>query len=193
MIAPFTSSGSISETGALIAAPLIGVGFGWFLERGGLGNAPKLAAQFYLTDLRVFKVMFSALLTAMIGAFWLDRLGLLDLSLVSLPDTFLVPQAVGGVLFGAGFLIAGLCPGTTCVAAATGRVDGLGVLGGLFAGVIFFDLNYGRLEHFYLSTPREGFTLPHLIGASEGVTVAIITVVALAGFVLAERIERSRA
>ena len=74
---PLTETGWLGTSGALLAAPLIGFAFGWFLERGGLGSAPKLAGQFYLTDLTVFKVMFSALLIAMLGAFWLDRLGVL--------------------------------------------------------------------------------------------------------------------
>ena len=77
--APLTETGVLGALGELVVAPLIGFGFGWFLERGGLGHAPKLAGQFYLTDLTVFKVMFSALVTAMLGAFWLDRIGLLDL------------------------------------------------------------------------------------------------------------------
>ena len=97
----------LSEGEALLAAPLLGIGFGWFLEQGGLGNAPLLASQFYLKDLRVFKIMFSALLTAMLGAFWLDRLGVIRLDAIAMPPIFLVPQAVGGVLFGFGFIVAG--------------------------------------------------------------------------------------
>ena len=56
---PLTESGWLGASGALLAAPAIGFAFGWFLERGGLGHAPKLAGQFYLTDLTVFKVMFT--------------------------------------------------------------------------------------------------------------------------------------
>ena len=96
MIAPLSETGALGETGVLIVAPLIGFAFGWFLERGGLGSARKLAGQFYRTDLTVFKVLFSALLTAMLGAFWLDRLGFLRLDLVYLPETYVWPQAVGG-------------------------------------------------------------------------------------------------
>jgi rhodanese-related sulfurtransferase len=126
--------------------------------------------------------MFSALLTAMLGAFWLDRLGWLDLDLVYLPETFVLPQAIGGALFGAGFLIAGLCPGTSCVAAAAGRRDGLAVMGGLFAGVVFFDLAYPRLEGLYTSTPLGAVTLDQLAGVPRGVMVAAVTGAALAGF-----------
>ena len=37
------------ESTGLFLALVIGIGFGWFLERGGLGNARKLAGQFYFT------------------------------------------------------------------------------------------------------------------------------------------------
>ena len=150
---PLTETGWLGPSGALLAAPVIGFAFGWFLERGGLGSAPKLAGQFYLTDLTVFKVMFSALLTAMLGAFWLDRLGVLDLDLVYLPETFVLPQAVGGALFGAGFLVAGLCPGTSCVAAAAGRRDGLGVMAGMLLGVLLFNVAFEWIAPFYSATP----------------------------------------
>jgi hypothetical protein len=56
---------------SLLFASTIGVAFGWTLERAGLGSARKLVGQFYLNDLTVFKVMFSAIVTAMLGVFWL--------------------------------------------------------------------------------------------------------------------------
>jgi hypothetical protein len=192
MTAPFSETGVLGMDGALLTAPVIGIAFGWFLERGGLGNAPKLAAQFYLTDLTVFKVMFSALLTAMLGAFWLDQVGFLNLRLVDLPETFVLPQILGGALFGGGFVVAGLCPGTSCVAAAAGRLDGLGVAGGILAGILLFNSIYSGIERFYLSTPLGAATLPDVIGLSRGVTIALITLLALAGFVAAEKIEKVR-
>jgi hypothetical protein len=190
MNAPFGETGALGPSAVLWLAPIIGFAFGWFLERVGLGNARKLAGQFYLTDLTVFKVMFSALLTAMLGAYWLDQFGLLDLQLVYLPETFVAPQAVGGVLFGAGFLISGLCPGTSCVAAASGRLDGLAVVGGMLAGVFAFNLAFGWIGAFYDSTALGAVTLTDLAGVPRGVGVAVVTVLALGGFALAARIER---
>ena len=51
----------------LVVAVLIGFGFGFVLERAGFGRANKLAGQFYGTDMTVLKVMFSAIVTAMLG------------------------------------------------------------------------------------------------------------------------------
>ena len=122
---PAAGSAVVAMTDSLVLAFVIGVAFGWTLERAGLADAPKLARQFYLTDLTVFKVMFSALVTAMLGLFWLGRLGVVDVSAIYVPETFMGPQLLGGLVFGLGFVACGLCPGTSCVSAATGRLDGV--------------------------------------------------------------------
>ena len=70
----------------LLLALAIGVAFGAALEQAGLGSAKKLTGQFYLTDLTVFKVLFSAIVTAMLGLFWLARLGWIDLASIAMPD-----------------------------------------------------------------------------------------------------------
>jgi uncharacterized protein len=189
---PLSETGALGAAGVVMTAPLIGFAFGWFLERGGLGEARKLAGQFYLTDLTVFKVLFSALLTAMLGAFWLDRFGLLDLDLVYLPETFVLPQMAGGVLFGAGFLVGGLCPGTSCVAAAAGRLDGFGIIAGMLLGIAAFNASFEWIGPFYTSTALGSVTFPELAGFSRGAGVALVTAMALGGFALAARIERRR-
>ena len=189
MRAPFFEFGAFGDHGAMIAALVIGAAFGWFLERSGMGSARKLSGQFYLTDLTVFKMMFSAILTAMLGAFWLGRLGLLDLARVYVPETFLAPQILGGLVFGAGFAIGGLCPGTSCVAAASGRGDGMMLMAGMFGGVLLTGLAFKPLEHFYTSTARGSFTLPQLLHVPYGVAVAIIVCIAFIGFRVAEAVE----
>ena len=156
---------------ALILALVIGIAFGFTLERAGLGSAPKLAGQFYLTDFTVMKVMFTAIVVAMTGAFWLGRIGAIDLASVFVPETFLLPQLLGGAIFGAGFLIAGLCPGTSCVAAATGRGDGLAVMGGLFTGILIAGLAFSP---FYASTAFGPWTLADLLHIPYGTVVGVV-------------------
>jgi len=168
----------------------IGMAFGFTLERAGLANARKLTGQFLLTDLTVFKVMFSAIVTAMLGLFWCSRLGWVDLNALALPETYLRPQLAGGLIFGAGFALAGLCPGTSCVAAASGRGDGFAVVGGLFAGVLGAGLSFPLFLNFYDSDARGAWTLPSLLHLPYGAVVFGIVLVAIAGFVAAEAIER---
>ena len=189
MTAPYFELGYFGARGALVAALLIGIAFGWCLESAGLGSARKLAGQFYLTDLTVFKVMFSAIITAMLGLFWLGRLGILDLSRVYVPETYLVPQLAGGLIFGVGFALGGLCPGTSCVAAVTGRLDGVALVIGMWSGVLATGLFFPALAHFYERTPRGVLTLPQLAHVPYGVAVMLVVLVALAGFLGAERLE----
>lgn len=188
MTLPLASDGSVGVLPALA----IGMAFGWFLERAGLGSSRKLTRQFHGGDFTVLKVMFSAILTAMLGAYWLGRMGILDLSAVYVPETYLAPQALGGVVFGAGMVIGGLCPGTSCVAAASGRMDGLAVIAGILAGVLLFAGAFPLIEGFYLSTPRGVLTLPGALGLPAGVVVAAVVLAALGAFALAERLEAAR-
>jgi uncharacterized membrane protein YedE/YeeE len=189
--APLSEFGLLGPRGVLIAGFGIGIAFGACLERSGLGSARKLMGQFNFTDLAVFKVMFSAIVTAMLGLFWLSKLGVLDLSRVYLPETFLLPQLAGGLIFGVGFALAGLCPGTSCVAAATGRGDGLAVMIGMFGGVLAAGAMLPSFARFFGSTARGGLTLPAALGVSEGVVVLGVVALALVGFGLAPRVERS--
>ena len=119
-------------------ALVIGFAFGFVLERAGLGNSRKLAGQFDFTDFTVMKVMMTAIAVAMAGVFIFGRAGVL--TNVYVPETSLPYQIAGGAIFGFGFLIAGLCPGTSCVAAASGRTDGLAVIAGMLAGVLIAGL-----------------------------------------------------
>lgn len=182
--------GEAARALGLAAALAIGVGFGWALERAGLASARKLVGQFYGTDLTVFKVMFTAILVALLGSFWLARMDVLDLARVSVPETFLLPQLAGGLLFGIGFVVAGLCPGTSCVAAATGRGDGLLTAVGMFCGVLATGLLFAPLAHFYESTGREAWTLPQALHLPYGVVVGLVVALGLAGLSAAEWLER---
>jgi uncharacterized membrane protein YedE/YeeE len=178
---------------SLAGALGVGIAFGWCLERAGLGSAPKLMGQFTLRDMTVLKVMFSAIVTAMLGLFWLSWLGVVDLARVAVPPTFIGPQLAGGVVFGAGMALAGLCPGTSCVAAATGRLDGLTVAAGFFLGVLGTGLATPAIASFYTSGARGAVALPATLGVAQGTMTFVVVAGALAAFALAGRIERALA
>ena len=63
----FFGSGLLDSPQAFLTSFLVGLGFGFILERAGFGSSRRLAGVFYLTDMTVIKVMFSALITAMLG------------------------------------------------------------------------------------------------------------------------------
>ena len=193
MNAPFFKFGLFGENVSLIVAFLIGIGFGFFLERAGFGSARKLTAQFYFTDLAVFKVMFSAIITAMIGLFYLGWMGVLDLSLVYLTPTFMLPQVVGGLLLGVGFVVGGYCPGTACVGLATGKIDALVNLLGIFAGILVFGEMFPIVESFYTATPMGQVTLPQIMNIPYGVVLFAVILMAVGGFAGATLVEKAMA
>ena len=190
MNAPFYKFGFFGDEASFIIAFVIGIGFGFFLERAGFGSGRKLAAQFYLRDLSVLKVMFTAIITAMTGLYLLSRLGLVDLSLVYLVPTFLVPQIVGGLLLGFGFVIGGYCPGTSCVSAVTGRIDGMVYVAGMFAGLVGFAEFYPHLQNFVNMTPMGQITLPRLFNLPYGLLVFAVVLMALGAFMAGEWAEK---
>ena len=190
MNAPFYQLHLFSQDFSLVIALILGIGFGFFLEQGGLGNSSKLAAQFYFKDLTVFKVMFTAIITTMLGLYWLSWIGFLDLTLVYVNPTYILPQLLGGLIFGVGFVTGGLCPGTCLVSTSTGRIDGLFALLGIFFGIFVFGETVSYLYDFLYSTSAGQITIPQLLNLPHGFVILIIVVLAIAGFSGAEVIEK---
>jgi len=116
----------------------IGIGFGFVLERSGFGRSDNLTSVFYGRDFRVLRVMFAAILTTMIGLYFLDLVGIMPISNIGLSTTYVLPAIIGGLVFGAGFVIGGYCPGTLVVSLGEGSLDALvGIIGGLLGGLVF--------------------------------------------------------
>lgn len=169
---------------------LIGVGFGFALEVSGFANSRILAAQFYFKNLTVLKVMFGAIVTAMVLVFLTTSLGLLDYNLVYVNETYLWPGILGGLIMGAGFILGGFCPGTSAVAMVVGKIDGLiFVLGALF-GIFAFGETVGFYENFWHSSYLGRFTIPDWLGLPYGVVVVLIVLMALFMFWGSEQLER---
>jgi hypothetical protein len=189
-LAPFDVNALSGTISYALVFGAIGFGFGAVLELAGFGDTRKLAAQFYLSDMTVLKVMFTAIVVAAVLVALASGFGLLDMNRVFVNPTFLPSEIVGGLIMGVGFVVGGFCPGTSLVAAATLKVDGmLFVLGGLF-GVYLFGEHVGSYEPFWLSGNMGRFTLPEWLGLSTGTTVLLVVLMALAAFAAAEALER---
>ena len=68
-MAPFDLAGLFGVAGSYLIYVVIGFAFGFILESSGFGDARLLAAQFYFRELRVLKVMFTAIVVAMVLVF----------------------------------------------------------------------------------------------------------------------------
>ncbi len=164
-----------------IVSLLIGVAFGYTLESSGFGDARRLAAQFYLQEMRVLKVMFMAIVTCMLLIAWSSALGWLDFEALFVNPTYLGSGILGGFLLGLGFIIGGYCPGTSIVSMATLKVDGAIFVGGVGIGSFVFGETADGFREFYDTAGFLGrFTLPEWLGLPAGVVVLLV--VLMAGF-----------
>ncbi|MCC6145938.1 MAG: YeeE/YedE family protein [Anaerolineaceae bacterium] len=170
---------------------VIGFFFGYVLEISGFGNSKKLAAQFYFKDLTVLKVMFTAIVTAMVLIFLSSAIGILDFNLVYVPETHLWPGIVGGVIMGVGFIIGGFCPGTSLVSASTLKVDGIVFLIGALFGVWAFGETVQYYWSWWNSSGYLGrLTLMDVFHLPTGVVVLLVVFMALFMFWGGEQLER---
>ena len=135
---PLPLSEIFGHWGAYVVYALVGIAFGYVLEISGFGNSKKLAAQFYFKDMTVLKVMFGAIIVAMVLLFAATAVGLLDYNLVWVNPTYLWPGILGGLIMGFGFIIGGFCPGTSPVSMATGKIDGIFFVLGVAFGIFMF-------------------------------------------------------
>jgi uncharacterized membrane protein YedE/YeeE len=165
---PLTSTMEFTVGADLAIALVLGLGFGFALERAGFGSARKLTAVFYLYDMAVVKVMFTAIVTTMTGLFVLSALGLMDLRELYIEPTNYIAQIGGGVLFGVGFIVGGYCPGTSMAALATGRKDGIMFALGMLAGVLGYAQFTPELDVWYKTHAIADLTLPSLTGVGMG-------------------------
>jgi len=113
----------------------------------------------------------------------------LDVTQIYINRTYLWPQMVGGILFGFGFVLCGLCPGTSCVAVFTGKLDGLAVFAGMFAGLFLFGETEPFLHRILNYSSIGDVSLYEIFNMNYGVLTFLITLIALGAFWFAGRIE----
>jgi len=146
----------------LVIGLLVGIPFGFLLQKGGGTSYDVIIGQLLLTDFTVLKVMLSAVITGTLGVHLLRSLGVVQLH----PKPGSVgASAIGSLIFGLGFGSLGYCPGTSAGAVGQGSLDALfgGVIGMLIGAGVFAHV-YPRLRAGIL--PRGDFgdvTLPQLL------------------------------
>jgi uncharacterized membrane protein YedE/YeeE len=89
----------------LIIALILGVLFGFSLNKAGLTRYNKIVNVFRFTDMAVLKFMMTALVVSMSGLYVLRGLGWITFP--SVPGTYIVGNIVGGLIFGTGMALTG--------------------------------------------------------------------------------------
>lgn len=192
MIDTLFSQDALGTPLAFFLSLLIGVAFGFALERAGFSSSRRLAGFFYFTDMAVLKVMFTALITALLGLSYMVALGWIQMDRIFLMPTIYGAQVVGGLLFGVGFVMGGWCPGTAAAGLAAGRVDALVFLVGAIGGSVLFNELFPLIGGLYTAGDRGVQFVHDTLGMSRNAFVLLFTLVAVGAFWLAEWAEKLR-
>ncbi len=190
MINTFYGLDSLDSPAAFLAALFIGFAFGFSLERAGFGSSRKLAGIFYFRDMTVLKVMFTAMVVAMIGLSYCVGMGWIRPDQVFFMPSAYGAQIVGGLLFGVGFAMSGWCPGTAAVGLASGKLDALIFLVGASVGSIFFNELYSVAQPLYTWGESGVQFAWSSLGVSQTAFGFGLAVVAILAFWGAEYVER---
>jgi thiosulfate/3-mercaptopyruvate sulfurtransferase len=182
---------NILDTGrAFLGALLVGIAFGFFLERAGFGSSRKLTGVFYFKDMAVIKVMFTAVMTAVLGLSFLLSFGLISLDSVYLMPTVYGAHIVGGLIFGIGFVMGGWCPGTAAAGVAGGKVDALIFLIGAVIGSALFNEIFGIIKPLYQAGQQGVLMVYDSLGMGRNGFILLLSVAAIFMFWGCEWIER---
>lgn len=89
----------------LAIALVMGMFFGFSLNKAGLTKYSKIVNVFRFTDMAVLQFMMTALIVSMAGLYGLRGLGLIVFP--NVPATYIVGNVVGGLIFGIGMALTG--------------------------------------------------------------------------------------
>jgi uncharacterized membrane protein YedE/YeeE len=181
MMLPLARTGAISAALNLWLAIPIGILFGFALFHAGFTDSRRIAWAFYFKDVGVPVVMFSAIVTGMLGLWGLSLAGMIDIAEIYMLPTFLVPMAIGGLIFGVGMVTGGYCPGTAIAAVATGKIDGMVFIAGFLLGSLVFGDFFPVWGDFYNSNYLGVLRIDQWLGVSLGVTVLAVVLIAVGG------------
>lgn len=168
---------------------IVGLGFGAALVLSSLANPDKIIGTLRLKDFHAMRVIAVFLLVGMVGVWTLE---LVDLANLSIKPAAMLALAVGGALLGVGFGLTGYCPGTGLAAAATGRVDALVAVLGMFAGTAVYVATWSWIGGPIFEIANAGkLTLPAWSGVPKVVWVTVLATLG-AAVLYATRDDRHR-
>ena len=165
---------------------LFGIIFGFLLQKGGVTKYDVIINQLLLTDFTVLKIMLSAVITGMIGLYFMQNRGWIKLR----PKAgSWGKNAIGGLIFGIGFALLGYCPGTIAGAIGNGYLDAVTAgLVGIVLGSGILATVYPRLKEGVLKKGYFGnVTLPQVFKVNNWVIIIPVVIFIVLIFYFLER------
>ena len=128
---------------------LVGIVFGFVLIKAEAASWYRIQEMFHFQSFHMYGILFSAIATAFVSTQLIKRLGkrqAMDGQTIDIPEKppGRTSYLVGGIVFGLGWGLIGLCPGPVFALAGTGSIGALVVLAGALHGTWL----YGALKQY---------------------------------------------
>ena len=169
----------------LVLGLIMGIVFGFLLQKGGATSYNVIIGQLLLYDWTVFKIMMTTVAVGMIGIYWMRQKKIINLHIKpgSVGST-----VFGGLIFGVGFAILGYCPGTLAGACGHGALDAIiGGIPGIIIGSGLFAIVYPGVKKHFLNKGNFGNkTFPEIFGVNPWLIICPFCAVLLIIFITLE-------
>lgn len=164
----------------LVYGLITGIIFGFLLQKARVIRYDRQLAALRLMDMTIVKYMFTTILVAMVGVYFLKDLGLVK---PSIKPTSLGGNILGGLIFGVGWALFGYCPGTSLGALGEGRYDALWGIMGMLTGAALFAELFPVMKKTVLTWGNFGkITLPQVLGVNHWIVIAAMIAIGLLMF-----------
>jgi uncharacterized membrane protein YedE/YeeE len=157
---------------------MIGVVFGFALEKSKVFEPGVIIAQFQFRKFIMLKVFLTAIATGLIVFAFFFGLGF---DRLNWKTTIYAADIIGGLLLGIGIAVAGACPGTLFAQIGAGYKDSLVTFVGAVLGAITFIKVRPWLDVVLLNgLPQKKITLDTLLGLPFSVTACMLVLIIIA-------------
>lgn len=169
----------------LIEGLIVGVIFGFFLQRARVDKYDVQIGAMLLEDMTIFKFMLPAIMVAIIGIYTMYDFGMVQLDV---KPTILGVNIIGGIIFGIGWAIFGLCPGTAGGALGEGAWDTAFGIAGMFVGAALFAFFFPSINMYLMDLGDYGsVTLPQVLDVSHWLIAGIFITIAISMLIFFEK------
>ena len=138
-----------------IAYVVLGAIFGFILSRSGAADYDFIQGMFLFSNLQLYGIIGVAVIVGAPGIWFIKRRGrtLAGRPLSIEQKSLHRGNIAGGLLFGVGWSLAGMCPGPILVNIGEGKVYAIAALAGALVGAGAFGTLYERLQGVFTLPP----------------------------------------
>ena len=134
---------------------ILGAVFGFILSRSGAADYNYIQRMFLFESFQLYGIIGTAVVLTAAGLWTIKRLGR---TVGGQPIAIEMKpvhrgNVVGGLLFGVGWSMAGMCPGPILVNIGEGKIYALAVFAGALVGAGVFGTLYDQLQEFFRLPP----------------------------------------